>query len=452
MGKVRIVPASKKLKGNIFCPPDKSLSHRAAMIGALSSGETIIQNFSFCQDTWSTLHCLELLGVKVQALPNQGMVRISSSGKESLSEPSDVLDVGNSGTTLRLITGIIAGIQGLSILTGDQSIRRRPMKRIIDPLRKTGVVIGGRDRDQYAPLYIIGKKPLQAFHHTLEIPSAQVKSCLLFAALWGDNPSFIKEPILSRNHTENMLKAVGSDIRKQEEVIQVYPGKELKARSFNLPGDVSSAAFLIAAALLISGSYIIIQNLGLNPTRTGMLDCLQRMGAIIKTFNTREEWGERQGNIAVEHSILNHFEIDQEEIPSLIDEIPILSVLATQAHGRSIIRGAGELRVKESDRLHAISENLISLGALVDETKDGLAISGPVRLKGGKVKSYGDHRIAMSMVIAGLIADTPVEVEDIECISISYPNFFQDLQKIGYGDFQIFPDTSLMNPNEQEEA
>jgi 3-phosphoshikimate 1-carboxyvinyltransferase len=452
MGKVRIIPVSVKLSGDIFCPPDKSFSHRAAMIGALSSGETIIQNFSFCQDTWSTLHCLELLGVKVQALPNQGMVRISSSGKESLSEPSDVLDVGNSGTTLRLITGIIAGIQGLSILTGDQSIRRRPMKRIIDPLRKTGVVIGGRDRDQYAPLYIIGKKPLQAFHHTLEIPSAQVKSCLLFAALWGDNPSFIKEPILSRTHTENMLQAVGGDIRKQNEVIQVYPGKEFVARPFHLPGDISSAAFLIAVTLLISGSHLIIRNLGLNPTRTGMLDCLQKTGAKINPFDVREEWGERQGHIAIEHSVLNSFEIGQEKIPSLIDEIPILSVLATQAHGRSIIRGAGELRVKESDRLHAISKNLIDLGAQIDETEDGLIISGPVRLKGGKVKSYGDHRIAMSMVIAGLIADAPVEIEDIECISISYPNFFQDLQKIGYGGFQFLADTSFNNAYNREEA
>lgn len=452
MGKIRIIPVSVKLSGDIFCPPDKSFSHRAAMIGALSSGETIIQNFSFCQDTWSTLHCLELLGVKVQALPNQGMVRISSSGKESLSEPSDVLDVGNSGTTLRLITGIIAGIQGLSILTGDQSIRRRPMKRIIDPLRKTGAVIGGRDRDQYAPLYIIGKKPLQAFHHTLEIPSAQVKSCLLFAALWGDNPSFIKEPILSRNHTENMLQAVGGDIRKQNEVIQVYPGKEFVARPFHLPGDISSAAFLIAAALLVWGSHLIIRNLGLNPTRIGMIECLKRMGAKIEPFDVSEEWGEPRGHVIIEHSELNGFEINPEEIPLLIDEIPILSVLATQASGCSIIKGASELRVKESDRLQAISENLNSLGAQVKETEDGLIISGPVTLKGGRVKSFGDHRIAMSMVIAGLIAESPIEIEDIDCISVSYPNFFQDLHHIGYRDFEFFPDNDIKNSSGKEKS
>lgn len=437
MDKVRILPASSKLIGDILCPPDKSFSHRAAMIGALSSGETLIHNFSFCQDTWSTLHCLELFGVTIQAYPNQGVVKVTSSGKDGLSEPSDILDVGNSGTTLRLIAGISAGIQGLSVLTGDQSILQRPMKRIIDPLRKTGVVIGGRDGDRYAPLYIIGKNPLRAFHHTLEIPSAQVKSCLLFAALWGDAPSFIKEPIPSRNHTENMLQAVGGDIRKQNEIIQVYPGKDLIARPFHLPGDASSAAFLIAAALLISKSHLIIRNIGLNPTRIGMVHCLQRMGAKINLFDVSEEWGEQQGHMVIEHSILNSFEINQDQIPALIDEIPILSVLATQAHGRSIIRGAGELRVKESDRLHAISENLNRLGAEVRETDDGLVISGPIRLKGGKVKSYHDHRVAMSMVIAGLIADAPVEIDDIECISISYPNFFNDLQKIGYRDFEI---------------
>ncbi|NLJ50202.1 MAG: 3-phosphoshikimate 1-carboxyvinyltransferase [Candidatus Atribacteria bacterium] len=441
MDKVRILPASSKLAGDILCPPDKSFSHRAAMIGALSSGETLIHNFSFCQDTWSTLYCLKLFGVTIQTYPDQGVVQVTSFGKNGLSEPPDILDVGNSGTTLRLIAGITAGIQGLSILTGDQSIRQRPMKRIIDPLRKTGVVIGGRNGDRYAPLYVIGKNPLRAFHHTLEIPSAQVKSCLLFAALWGDGPSFIKEPILSRNHTENMLQAVGGDIRKQNEVIQVYPEKELVARPFHLPGDISSAAFLIAAALLIPKSHLVIRNIGLNPTRIGMVRCLQRMGAQINLFEVREEWGEQQGHLAIEHSLLNSFEINQDQIPSLIDEIPILSVLATQANGYSIIKGAGELRVKESDRLHAISENLNQLGAQVNETDDGLVISGPIRLKGGKVKSYHDHRIAMSMVIAGLIADAPVEIEDIECISISYPNFFQDLQKIGYKDFKIISDT-----------
>ena len=452
MSKVRILPASSKLFGDIFCPPDKSFSHRAAMIGALSMGQTIIENFSFCQDTWSTLHCLELLGVGVQARTDQSRVVIGSSGKDALTEPADILDVGNSGTTLRMLAGITSGIQGLSILTGDQSIRRRPMQRIIDPLRKTGIIIGGRAQDKYAPLYLIGKNPLQAFQHTLKIPSAQVKSCLIFAALWGDGPSFIEEPIASRDHTENMLRAVGGDIRKKDGVIQVFPGKEMIARSFYLPGDISSAAFLIAAALLVWGSHLIIRNLGLNPTRIGMIECLKRMGAKIEPFDVNEEWGEPRGHVIIEHSELNGFEINPEEIPLLIDEIPILSVLATQASGCSIIKGASELRVKESDRLQAISENLNSLGAQVKETEDGLIISGPVTLKGGRVKSFGDHRIAMSMVIAGLIAESPIEIEDIDCISVSYPNFFQDLHHIGYRDFEFFPDNDIKNSSGKEKS
>jgi len=243
--------------------------------------------------------------------------------------------------------------------------------------------------------------------------------------------SFIEEPIVSRDHTENMLRAVGVKIERRNSVIQVFPQEKIEAKSFNLPGDPSSAAFLIAAALMIPGSRLIIRNIGLNPTRIGFIECLKQMGASMETFGEKEEWGEARGNLVVEYSALNQIEIGGEQIPSLIDEVPILAVLATQARGQTMISGAGELRVKESDRLRAISENLNQLGAQIMETEDGLIIRGSVHLRGGKVKSYGDHRIAMSMVIAGLIANDPVEIEDIDCIEVSYPDFLTDLKAIG---------------------
>lgn len=434
---VRVEPTLQGVGGDIKCPRDKSFSHRAAMIGALSEGDTVIEGFSFCQDTWSTLSCLQLIGVEIETFPELEKVRVRSQGWAGLHEPFDILNVGNSGTTLRMLAGIAAGIEGLSIFTGDHSIRRRPMGRIIDPLRKTGIEIRGRDHDRLPPIYLFGKNRLHPIHHSLDIPSAQVKSCLLFAALRADGESSLEEPIVSRNHTENMLRSVGVRIEKKKNTIHVHPNSSLRAHSFHLPGDASSAAFLIAAALLIPGSRLVIRDMGLNPTRTGFLECVQRIGGNVERFGESEEFYEPRGNLTVEYSSLNNFHVTEDQIPSLIDEIPILAVLACRARGTSVISGAGELRVKESDRLHAISEGLSRLGANIIETEDGLIISGPVRLQGGKVKSYGDHRIAMSMVIAGLIADGPVEVEDIDCIPVSYPGFFDDLQNIGYRGFEV---------------
>ncbi|MCX6089526.1 MAG: 3-phosphoshikimate 1-carboxyvinyltransferase [Candidatus Atribacteria bacterium] len=432
MKNAHIFPASQALQGDMLCPRDKSFSHRAAMVGALAEGKTGVEGFCFCQDTISTLNCLSALGVQIDLFSQEKRVVIQSNGWSSLHEPENILEVGNSGTTIRMLSGIVAGVDGLSILTGDESIRKRPMKRIIEPLRSTGIGMGGRDADRYPPLYIQGKNRLRPFSHRLAVSSAQVKSCLIFAALRGESESYLEEPILSRDHTENMLRYLGARIERWEHRLTVFPAFSLPAKDFCLPGDASSAAFLMAAATLVRGSRVVIEDMGLNPTRTGFLTCLREMGGEVSVTVEDETFQEPRGNVLVESSSLRGMEVTEEMVPGLIDEIPILAVLATQAVGTTVISGAAELRVKESDRLHAIAEGLSRLGADISERPDGLVIQGPVHLRGGRVASYGDHRIAMSLIVAGMVADDEVEVEDMECIGISYPDFFDDLKKIRY--------------------
>ncbi|MGC8778047.1 MAG: 3-phosphoshikimate 1-carboxyvinyltransferase [Candidatus Caldatribacteriaceae bacterium] len=432
-----IHPYQGVLKGVIPCPRDKSLSHRAVMIGALSQGTTIITGFSFCQDCLATVRCMQALGASIQTFPEKGEVIVESEGLFALREPDDVLNAENSGTTIRMLAGITAGIEGLTIITGDQSLRRRPMRRVIEPLRQTGATLGGRAGDSFPPLFIKGIPRTKSFQHTLKVPSAQVKSALIFAALKGDGPSFIEEPVASRDHTENMLRYVGASIRKDHTTIIVEPCLKLQAKAFSLPGDVSSAAFLVALATLLPGSSITIEDVGINPQRTGFLRCLATMGGKWQFFNQREEFGEPRGDLKVEAARLQGIEITRDSIPSLIDEIPILAVLASQAEGKTIISGAEELRVKESDRLRAIAQGLQSLGAQVEEKDDGLIIEGPTPLRGGRIQSFGDHRIAMSFAIAGFVAQKDVVIEDVDCISISYPHFFQDLATLGCDSFRL---------------
>jgi len=440
MSKAIIHPFRNALKGNIRCPRDKSLSHRAAIIGALSRGMTSITGFSFCQDCLATVECLRALGAKVEVFPEKEKVTVESDGLFALREPEEVLDARNSGTTIRLLAGVATGIEGLTILTGDRSLRRRPMRRIIEPLRQTGATLGGRAQDSFPPLFIRGLPKVNAIRHTLKVPSAQVKSALIFAALKGDGFSFIEEPVASRDHTENMLRYTGASIRKEHTTIIVEPCRELQAKPFPLPGDISSAAFLIALATLLPGSHIVVEDVGINPHRTGFLHCLEMMGGKIKVLNQRKEFGEPRADLEVEASPLRGCEITAELIPSLIDEIPILAIMASQAEGKTIISGAEELRVKESDRLQAVAQGLKSLGARVEEKVDGLIIEGPVPLQGGAVHSYGDHRIAMSFAVAGFVAQKDVIIEDVACIDISYPRFFQDLTVLGCDTF------SLQNP------
>jgi 3-phosphoshikimate 1-carboxyvinyltransferase len=426
-----VSPFRGTLQGTILCPRDKSLSHRAAFIGALSEGETRISGFSFCRDCLATLSCIRALGVEVRAFPEEGKVVIRSGGLSALREPEDVLNAENSGTTIRFMAGIASGIRGLTVLTGDESLRRRPMRRVIEPLRKAGVEIGGRGGDRFPPLFIRGKGSVLPFHHVLEVPSAQVKSALLFAALWGEGKSTIVEPLPSRNHTENMLRYVGVPLHENHGVITVEPPGRISASSFDLPGDISSAAFLMALALCIPGSSLLIQDVGLNPTRIGFLRCLERMGGRYRVLGRRKTFGEERGDILVEYSELVATSVEPEEIPLVIDEIPILAVIAAKARGTTVISGAQELRVKESDRLFAIARGLQSLGVNVEEKEDGLTIHGPCAFRGGTVQSFGDHRIAMSFIIAGLLGEGSVVVEDVDCVDVSYPSFFTDLGKLG---------------------
>lgn len=431
MKRAFVSPFRNSFQGTLFCPRDKSLSHRAAFIGALSEGETTITGFSFCRDCLATLSCIRALGVEVCAFPEEGRVIIRSGGFTSFREPEDVLNAENSGTTIRLMTGIAAGVEGLTILTGDESLRRRPMRRVIEPLKRVGVDIGGRGGDRFPPLFIRGKRKLAPFHHTLQVPSAQVKSALLFAALWGEGTSTIDEPLPSRNHTENMLQYVGVLLRREGGMVVVDPPGKLRACPFDLPGDISSAAFLMGLALCVPGASLLVQDVGLNPTRTGFLTCLERMGGQYRILSKRETFGEPRGDVLVTYSELSATSIGPEEIPFLIDEIPILAILAARARGTTTISGAQELRVKESDRLYAIASGLRTLGARVEEREDGLVIHGPCTFQGGVVQSFQDHRVAMSFVIAGLLSEEGVTVEGVDCVDVSYPSFFRDLEGLG---------------------
>ncbi|MGQ9473618.1 MAG: 3-phosphoshikimate 1-carboxyvinyltransferase [Candidatus Caldatribacteriaceae bacterium] len=437
MKRAVIHPFRGALKGNIVCARDKSFSHRAVMIGALSEGENKITGFSFCQDCLSTIHCVRALGVEVQTIPEEETVIVKSGGLFSLREPENVLDAGNSGTTMRLLSGIATGIPGLTILTGDESLRKRPMRRVIEPLWQTGATLGGRAENRFPPLFIRGLPRVKPLRYTLKVPSAQVKSALIFAALKGEDFSVIEEPIPSRDHTENMLRHVGASIRKEGNTLVVAPCLNLFAKSFSLPGDISSAAFLVALATLLPGSHILIKDVGINPQRTGFLRCLEMMGGRFKLLNPREEFGEPRADLEVESSSLQGIEITKDWVPSLIDEIPILAIMACQAKGITTISGAEELRVKESDRLRALALGLYALGAKVEEKEDGLIIEGPVKFQGGTVSSFGDHRIAMSFAVAGFLSREDVVIENVDCVDVSYPNFFRDLRLLGCDSFSL---------------
>ncbi len=437
MREVLVHPFSQKVEGEIRAPRDKSLSHRAAMVGALSQGVTVIDGFSFCADCLSTLAALGLWGVEIIKEEEKERITVKSEGLGKLKEPEDVIDAGNSGTTMRLLAGIATGINGFTVFTGDSSLRQRPMKRVMEPLRLTGVEVGGRKENSFPPFFVRGKNRVKAFSYRLSIPSAQVKSALIFAALRGEGMSFIEEPLPSRDHTENLLRYLGVKIEKKNNIIEIKPPSFIPASYLSLPGDLSSASFLIALATLLPQSHILVKDVGLNPTRTGFLTCLREMGGNFKIIEEKEEYGELRGDIEVEHSSLRGIKIGKELIPLLIDEIPIIAVLAAKAEGITTISGAEELRVKETDRLKAIAQELKKIGVKIEERKDGLVVQGPCVFQGGKVNSYGDHRIAMSLVIAGIVGNKDLIVEDIDCVKISYPNFFSDLEKIGYREWEM---------------
>jgi 3-phosphoshikimate 1-carboxyvinyltransferase len=420
-----VVRKADKISGNISVPGDKSISHRTIMIGAIAEGVTNVTGFLAADDCISTMRCLESLGVKIERVSDTEL-NINGVGLSGLKESADVLDVGNSGTTLRILPGILAGQNIFSVITGDESIRRRPTGRIVEPLLKMGAKIYGRNKGSLAPLAIKGVQ-LRGMDYSLPIASAQVKTCLLLAGLMAKGLTTLKEPSKSRDHTERMLKLFGADLIFNDNSYSISGQQKLKAHDIDVPGDISSAAFFIVAALLVGDSHISIKNVGTNKTRAGLLDVLHSMSADISFTDESDISNEPRATILSKTSNLKSTTVDGDIIPRLIDELPVLAVAATQATGRTIIRDARELRVKESDRIASLSEELRKMGAVIEELEDGMIIYGPTPLVGAIVKSHGDHRVAMSLAIAGLIAEGETVIEDSDCINISYPDFEKTL-------------------------
>ncbi|NLJ76624.1 MAG: 3-phosphoshikimate 1-carboxyvinyltransferase [Peptococcaceae bacterium] len=416
------IEQGSSLQGDINVPGDKSISHRAVIIGALATGETVIENFSTGRDCLSTINCYKRLGIEISG-PHEGVVRISGRGLEGLREPEDILDVGNSGTTMRLSLGVLAGQPFFSVITGDQSLRSRPMKRVTEPLKKMGAVILGKKGGGCAPLAIHGGS-LKATANISPVASAQVKSAILLAGLFADGQTSITEPYRSRDHTELMLDSFGAFLNVEGNTVCITGHPVLKGKKISVAGDISSAAFLLAAAALVPGSDLTIRGLGVNPTRSGIIDALEMMGADIRRFNLRQNGGEPVADIRVRYAgRLRGIDVGGEIIPRLIDEIPVLAVAAATAEGKTVIHDAAELKVKESNRITAVARLLTALGADVTELGDGLMIKGRPVLKGCFCDSQGDHRIAMAGAVAGLVARGKTMVHGAECIDISFPGF-----------------------------
>jgi len=414
-----------KVKGIIEVPGDKSISHRAVMLGGISRGETVIEGFLLSEDCMSTITCLRSLGVETSV--DGSNVRVCGKGLRGLKKPEKILDAGNSGTTMRLMSGILAGLDFISTITGDESLRRRPMKRIIEPLQSMGAVVESGEGG-VAPLTIKGGS-LKAIDYTLPVPSAQVKSAVLLAGLYASGTTRVIEKLPSRNHTELMLKEFGASIEVSGSAIEISCS-ELEGCKVSVPGDISSAAFFIAAAASIPGSELTVRNVGINPTRTGVIDVLADMGADIEFDNIRNTGREMAADIIVRGRQLHGVTIDASIIPRLIDEIPVLAAIAARAEGTTLIRGAGELRVKESDRLAVVVSELKRLGADIKELEDGIEVKGPGCLRGGRVNSHGDHRIAMALAVCGLFTDEKVIIEGKDCVKISFPGFFDILKSV----------------------
>jgi 3-phosphoshikimate 1-carboxyvinyltransferase len=419
------------LQGRIQVPGDKSISHRALMLGSLATGTTTIQGLLLGADPRSTARCFTAMGAEISDLNSQ-QIQVQGIGLGQLNEPDTVLDVGNSGTTLRLMLGILASHRNrFFTVTGDESIRRRPMGRVVQPLQQMGANIWGRQGASLAPLAVQGQ-PLKPIHYQSPIASAQVKSCILLAGLITEGQTTVTEPALSRDHSERMLRAFGADLTVDPETLSVTVTgpAQLTGQTVIVPGDISSAAFWLVAALIVPGSELVIENVGVNPTRTGILEALELMGADIQLEQQRTVAGEPVADLRVRYRTLTACEIKGDLIPRLIDEIPILAVAAAFAKGTTIIRDAEELRVKESDRIAVMAIELSRLGARITELPDGLEITGGAPFNGAEVDSYTDHRIAMSLAIAALNAKGKTTIHRAEAAGVSYPEFTATLQQI----------------------
>ncbi|MBT9778427.1 3-phosphoshikimate 1-carboxyvinyltransferase [Clostridium sp. MCC353] len=415
------------LKGEITVPGDKSISHRSVMFGSIAKGTTEIHNYLQGADCLSTISCFQKMGIDIE---NKGdTVLVKGKGLHGLKAPSEVLDCGNSGTTTRLISGILAAQDFDVILTGDQSIQKRPMKRIIDPLTMMGARIESVNGNGCAPLKISGS-PLHGIHYHSKVASAQVKSAVLLAGLYAEGETRLTEPYVSRNHTELMLSCFGADIKTDGATAVVKPASELYGSRINVPGDISSAAFFLAAGLMVPNSQILIKNVGINPTRDGILHVCREMGGNITLLNETAGTGEPTADLLISSSQLHGITIGGAIIPTLIDELPMIAALACFAKGQTVIKDAAELKVKESNRIEVMVRNLTAMGADVEETEDGMIINGGKPLHGAVIDSKLDHRIAMTFAIAGLMADGETEILGAECVTISYPGFYGDLERL----------------------
>ncbi|WP_223554625.1 MULTISPECIES: 3-phosphoshikimate 1-carboxyvinyltransferase [Lysinibacillus] len=415
------------LQGTLTIPGDKSVSHRSVMFGAIAKGKTTVDGFLLGEDCLSTIDCFRKLGVKIDVEGTN--VSIDSPGIDGWQEPSEVLYTGNSGTTTRLMLGILAGSNVHTVMTGDASIGKRPMRRVIDPLRQMGAHITGRANGQYTPLAIQGTT-LRAIDYHMPVASAQVKSAILLAGLRAEGTTIVRETEISRDHTERMLRQFGAKVDEVDGVISIQGGQTLTGTHVSVPGDISSAAFFLVAGAICEGSKIMLKNVGMNPTRDGIIEVLQNMGAAMKLMPNEDSQSEPTATITIETSALKGTTIEGDIIPRLIDEIPILALLATQAHGKTIIKDAEELKVKETDRITAVVDELKKLGANIEATEDGMIIEGPTPLQGASLKTYGDHRIGMMGAVAALITDGAVTLDDAECIAVSYPPFFEHIEVV----------------------
>ncbi len=414
------------LRGEVTIPGDKSISHRSVMFGSLAKGTTKITGFLQGADCLSTISCFRKMGISIENSGNT--VLVHGNGLHGLSAPDQILDCGNSGTTTRLISGILAAQDFDVTLTGDASIQKRPMKRIMEPLSQMGADIRSIHGNGCAPLAIHGQK-LHGIHYQSPVASAQVKSSILLAGLYAEGETKVTEPSISRNHTELMLKEFGADVHTEGNTAVIRPATELFAQEISVPGDISSAAFFLAAGLIIPNSEILIKNVGINPTRDGMIRVCQAMGSDL-TLTNRKETGEPVADILVRTSSLHGIDIHGEIIPTLIDELPMIAAMACFAEGDTIIRDAAELKVKESNRIAVMTENLRLMGADVTETEDGMIIHGGKPLHGAVIDSHLDHRIAMTFAITAGLAEGETEILGAECVNISYPGFYQDLENL----------------------
>jgi 3-phosphoshikimate 1-carboxyvinyltransferase len=424
-------PSGLSLQGTINIPGDKSISHRSLMLGAIAEGETIIEGLLLGEDPHSTASCFRAMGAEISPL-NQEKVIVKGIGLGNLQEPEDVLNAGNSGTTIRLMLGLLASHpHNFFAITGDSSLRSRPMSRVIKPLAQMGAQIWGRNGNQNAPLAVQGQS-LQAIHYYSPIASAQVKSCILLAGLMCDGKTTVTEPALSRDHSERMLQAFGAklDIEVETHSVSIYGYPRLQGQRVIVPGDISSAAFWLVAGAIVPDSELVIKNVGVNPTRTGILDAMTMMNADINLENQRETAGEPVADLRVKSSHLKGCTIEGNLIPRLIDEIPILAVAACFASGTTLIKDAAELRVKESDRLAVMASQLSKMGAKINELPDGLEITGGDSLKGAQVDSFADHRITMSLAIAALKAKGKTTIYGAQAASVSYPEFRETLELV----------------------